>query len=89
MYRIFDWFERYILMPMLFIIVLMLVVCLISVPFMIYEDCKRETFSLKKDEWVCKEYLEHNRIASVLVGKVIVNQVRHTKECVNYIKRSE
>lgn len=75
---IMDWIYDKIC-PWLSVAALILIASvMLFIPFACWRDLHAETFSLKKDEWVCSKEYEYTTRAKVIV-------THH--ECINWVKK--
>lgn len=68
------------------------VICLfgtifIFLPYYFFIECRKPTFSLKKNEWSCSKEYEYTTSNMILVGKVIVPQVITHHDCIQWNKK--
>lgn len=52
--------------------------------YFVYQDSKKPTFTLKKDDWLCAGFREYNSTTYVKSGNVIVPITNHHKYCVQW-----
>lgn len=50
----------------------------------VFQDSKKPTFSLKKEDWTCTEYHYETQTTYIYVNKVMIPQITTHSVCDNY-----
>lgn len=81
-----DW-EELILKTIMGITAIFVVILIVGMIWVIYDSVTAETFSLRKDEWVCAKSHTENVTTLMPVGKVMVPMTNTDAVCDQWIRR--
>lgn len=79
-----EWFIDGFMRIILLIFIMSIILGIPLEIYAYYQDAKKPTFELKKDEWSCSLEHEYSTTNIVLVGKIMVPQMVTHHDCIRW-----